>query len=135
MINPISYPPLTIGILASGLLYCGRYDDTEVRQNPNDDSMRLILIHMANYPQAEDPVGEVPDPVDPAKVTRACTRVGFLYSMRAPTPTPTPSSSTSSSASSEVVKARTTPAGKISASLAHEKKMLSLVNVFAMLPM
>lgn len=77
---------------------------------------------MTNYPQVELPVGDVDGSV--------CNRIAILY-FRTADELPMPKAEEETS---EAPKSSATAARKISASLAHEKKMLSIVNVFAILP-
>ena len=122
--------------IAMGLLYCGRYEDTTILQSTANKQLRAIVINMDNYPMVEKPVGQYPTKSGPPV---SCRRLALLYfksdkdedliNMEALAASP-PSSAAAVSAPSPAVMARR----NISESLAMEKKMLSFVNVFAILP-
>lgn len=78
---------------------------------------------MKHYPQVEMPLGEVHTGSGDKPVL--CERVAFIY-FRSEDDFPVPEFPT--------IEKPKSAARKISASLAHEKKMLSIINVFAILP-
>ena len=43
------------------MLYCGRYEDTEVLKNPADPNRRCIIINLEHFPFIELPIGHVND--------------------------------------------------------------------------
>jgi len=109
-------------ILASSLLYCSRYPETEVSTLPQygEDSpdTRVILLSMANFPGTDPPIGRTP-------LGRECHRLAVLYHWAQPPPSPD---------SPVEVTVPVRNARKMSTSLALEKKMLSILDVFAMFP-
>ena len=127
--------PLSLSeTIAMGLLYCGRYEDTTILQSTANKQLRAIVINMDNYPMVKKPVGQYPTKSGPPV---PCRRLALLYfksdkdedliNMEALAASPT---SATASAPPPAVMARR----NISESLAMEKKMLSFVNVFAILP-
>ena len=128
--------PLSLSeTIAMGLLYCGRYEDTTILQSTANKQLRAIVINMDNYPMVKKPVGQYPTKAGPPV---PCRRLALLYfksdkdedliNMEALAASP--SSSAAASAPPPAAMARR----NISESLAMEKKMLSFVNVFAILP-
>ena len=111
--------------MANALLYCGRYDDTKILLNPTSPRQRVLIVNLANYPQVELPLAVTPCGDD-------CKRIAFLYIKSDELPSK-PREDDSERKPTPLGRQRTA-ARKISASLAHERKMLSLVNVFAVLP-
>ena len=121
--------------IAMGLLYCGRYEDTTILQSTANKQLRAIVINMDNYPMVKKPVGQYPTKSGPPV---PCRRLALLYfksdkdedliNMEALAASP--QSSATASVPPPAVMARR----NISESLAMEKKMLSFVNVFAILP-
>ena len=84
----------------------------------------MIVASITNLPQVECPVGQTLGGQD-------CKRIAFLY-LKTGDSLPVIQKGEGNKQSNR--KERTSAARKISASLAHEKKMLSLVDVFAILP-
>ena len=102
--------------LASCLLYCGQQSDTVVAALPPGRlDTRLLLLHMSSFPGTAPPIGRTPG-------GRPCSRLAVLYHWAQP-----------ETDRQQQVVVRTN-ARKISASLALEKKMLSIVDVFAIFP-
>merc|ERR1711872_136378 len=97
-------------LLATSLLYCGRYEDTVILSCPQQPSTKILLISMSNLPGSDPPIGCTP-------LGQACSRLAVFYRWDNPQPAiPAPQ--------------LRAPARKISESLALEKKMLSIVDVF-----
>ena len=106
-------------ILATSLLYCGRYEDTQVAVSSSDPSCRMLLVSLSNFPGSDPPAGHTP-------CGQPCPRLAILYHWANPkVGTPAHHQQKTSTRNN---------ARKISASLALEKKMLSIVDVFAILP-
>ena len=108
-------------ILATSLLYCGRYEDTQVAVSSSDPSCRMVLVSLSNLPGSDLPVGHTPcgDP---------CNSLAILYHWAA-------NNKVQEQQQQEQQQSRNkNNARKISASLALEKKMLSIVDVFAIFP-
>ena len=104
-------------ILASCLLYSSRYGDTSVLMSPSHPELRLMSINLHHIPGSDPPVGETSG-------GEVCSRLAILYHWACPRSEGPP----------------TLPAPghrgrKMSASLALEKKMLSIVDVFAVFPL
>jgi len=123
--------------IAMGLLYCGRYEDTTILQSTANKQLRAIVINMDNYPMVKKPVGQYPAKSGPPV---PCRRLALLYfksdkdedliNMEALAASPASAAPNAASVPPPAVMARR----NISESLAMEKKMLSFVNVFAILP-
>ena len=106
-------------ILATSLLYCGRYEDTKVAVSSNDPSCRMLLVSLSNFPGSDPPAGHTP-------CGQPCPRLAILYHWASPQV---------GTAGPHQQQTRTrNNARKISASLALERKMLSIVDVFAIFP-
>ena len=131
--------PLSLSeTIAMGLLYCGRYEDTTILQSTANKQLRAIVINMDNYPMVKKPVGQYPTKSGPPV---PCRRLALLYfksdkdedliNMEALAASPT---SAAASATASVPPPAVMARRNISESLAMEKKMLSFVNVFAILP-
>jgi hypothetical protein len=121
---------LVLGILATALLYCGRYEDTVILQSAAHDTHRLIIIDLSHYAGIELPIGHLPAPDDDVA---ACARIGILYFKRPDGEDLPPVHAPANEL--KVPQATKSVARKISASLALERKMLSIVDVFAVLPL
>jgi hypothetical protein len=106
-------------ILATSLLYCGRYEDTQVAVSSSDSTCRMLLVSLSNFPGSDPPAGHTP-------CGKPCPRLAILYHW-ANTKVGTPATH------QQETRTRNN-ARKISASLALEKKMLSIVDVFAIIP-
>ena len=125
--------------IAMGLLYCGRYEDTTILQSTANKQLRAIVINMDNYPMVKKPVGQYPTKSGPPV---PCRRLALLYfksdkdedliNMEALAASP--ASATAPNAAASVPPPAVMARRNISESLAMEKKMLSFVNVFAILP-
>ena len=107
-------------ILATCLLYCSRYEDTLVSVSPQYEDMRMMKINLQNIPGSDPPVGSTVSGV-------ACSHLAILYHWSCPRSPP--------STSSLLPPQRNSASRKISASLALERKMLSIVDVFAVIPL
>eukprot|EP00092_Neocalanus_flemingeri_P010917 GFUD01011760.1.p1 GENE.GFUD01011760.1~~GFUD01011760.1.p1 ORF type:complete len:225 (+),score=42.79 GFUD01011760.1:174-848(+) len=106
-------------ILATSLLYCGRYEDTQVAVSSKDPSCRMLLVSLSNFPGSDPPAGHTPS-------GQPCPRLAILYHWASP-------QVGAKGPNQEQTRTRNN-SRKISASLALERKMLSIVDVFAIFP-
>ena len=104
------------GIMANCLLFCGRYEDTEILQNPENNQQRMLLINAEHFPNIRLPVGELSDGI-------SCRRLAMIYYKRQEMEKPPTAKSFAKN-----------PTRKISASLALEKKMLAHIHLVAVAP-
>ena len=109
-------------ILATCLLYCSRYQDTRVIMIKQQPQCRMMIINLDNIPGSDPPVGHTP-------AGEACSSLAILYHWSCPRSVVTTNVSQHQTSPGPASRGR-----KISASLALEKKMLSIVDVFAVLP-
>ena len=107
-------------ILASCLLYCSRYPDTLVSLSHRYQDLRLMRVNLDNIRGSDPPVGRTVS-------GRACSQLAILYHWTCPV--------TSSASSPAAASQRGGASRKLSASLALERKMLSIVDVFAIIPL
>ena len=112
-------------ILASCLLYSSRYEDTKVMMSEEHPGLRMMMINLRNIPGSDPPIGKTSSGED-------CCQLAILYHWTCPR-TDSPSS-IPLSGSTPGQNVRASRGRKISASLALEKKMLSIVDVFAVFP-
>ncbi|XP_040579259.1 uncharacterized protein [Lepeophtheirus salmonis] len=104
-------------IVATGLLFSGRYDDTKVYQNIDDPNNNVIALNMMHH-NFESPIGKTMNGT-------LCNQIALLYFSP-------PEDHNLAQLSPR--KERRNQARRISESLALEKEMLSLINVFAIFP-
>ena len=129
-----------------GLLYCGRHKDTTIIQSTTNKHLRAIIINMDNYPMVEKPIGHIPQKVSPPGGGKPslmeCRRLVLLYFKSANDEDLLNMEALAASPPS--VSLPRQPGGpspammagrNISESLALEKKMLSFINLFAILPL
>ena len=107
-------------ILATCLLYCSRYADTGVSVSSKFEDMRMMKINLENIPGSDPPVGSTVSGL-------ACSHLAILYHWSCPR--------SSASTSGLATTGGQRNSRKISASLALERKMLSIVDVFAVIPL
>lgn len=106
-------------ILANCLLFCGRYEDTEILQNPKDHSQRILLVNLRNLPHMSLPLAEI----GPTK--RPCHRIAMIYRKR--------DAGKHSAAAHSSSRPRSLTR-KISASMAIEKTLLNQIHMIAVVP-
>jgi len=118
-------------LLASSLLYSGRHTDTRmVFLPPAHPEIRLLLINMANFSGADPPIGRTPRGLP-------CSRLAVLYHWAGTGSEETPAKSAEKpveKSGNQLGLPRVPTARKLSASLALEKKMLDVMDVFAIFP-
>ena len=68
---------MILGIVSTCLLYCSRYDDTEVYQNPEDNRQRILTINLERFPYLDFPFGEIPTSAAGKKIP--CKRMAIVY--------------------------------------------------------
>jgi hypothetical protein len=56
------------------MLYCSRYDDTQVLRNPEDHDQRCFIINLEHFPFIELPIGQVTD--------NPCNKFAIIYYKR-----------------------------------------------------
>ena len=112
-------------ILASCLLYSSRYEDTKIMISQEHQGMRMMVINLRNIPGSDPPIGKTSSGEE-------CCHLAILYHWTCPRTDSNSSIPLSGSAPGQNVRA--SRGRKISASLALEKKMLSIVDVFAVFP-
>ncbi|XP_023341899.1 uncharacterized protein LOC111711711 isoform X2 [Eurytemora carolleeae] len=59
-------------LLASSLLYCGRYEDTVILECENQPTTKILIISMVNLPNSDPPIALTPG-------GRLCSRLAILY--------------------------------------------------------
>ena len=64
-------------ILSTGLLYCGRYDDTLLIQNPRNQRQRILVVNLKHFPYIDVPFGEIPGSSG-AQVVQ-CSKIAIVY--------------------------------------------------------
>ena len=72
------FPNKFQGIVSTCLLYCSRYEDTEVYQNPADPRHRILVINLRHFPYIEFPFGEIPTGTSSEKRI-PCKRLAIVY--------------------------------------------------------
>eukprot|EP00090_Calanus_glacialis_P007019 TRINITY_DN15480_c0_g1_i2.p1 TRINITY_DN15480_c0_g1~~TRINITY_DN15480_c0_g1_i2.p1 ORF type:complete len:234 (-),score=80.75 TRINITY_DN15480_c0_g1_i2:136-837(-) len=114
-------------ILAKALLFCGRYNDTKLFSSQSHPNSHILLISLSNFPGSDLPLGRTP-------CGRSCSRLAILYHWASPEIRDLEHQRKEKAKGPlEAAKAR----GRvrtISTSLAMEIKMLSITDVFAILP-
>jgi len=112
-------------ILAKALLFCSRYADTKLYSSETLPTSHILLISLSNLPGCDLPLGWTPS-------GRSCSRLAILYNWAEHQAIKTEKKE-KAKGPLEATKAR----GRvrtISTSLALEIKMLSITDVFAILP-
>lgn len=109
-------------IMASCLLYSSRYNDTQVIMLQDNPTCRMMMVNLCNIPGSDPPVGKTVD-------GEPCSCLVILYHWTCPR-----STSNQMTQNFECQPHMAYRGRKISASLALERQMLSIVDVFAVLP-
>eukprot|EP00092_Neocalanus_flemingeri_P020889 GFUD01022631.1.p1 GENE.GFUD01022631.1~~GFUD01022631.1.p1 ORF type:complete len:239 (-),score=69.45 GFUD01022631.1:58-774(-) len=114
-------------ILAKALLFCSRYEDTKLYSSESLPNSHILLISLSNFPGSDLPLGYTPS-------GRSCSRLAILYQWASPESNAMKTQKKEKAKGPlEATKAR----GRvrtISTSLSLEIKMLSITDVFAILP-
>ena len=103
-------------MVSSALLFCSKFADTEVIKHPDFPQFGVIIVNAKNLPQFEIPLD----------VGGRRKRIGFLFERDV---------GQNSLPDPEEDNVPQTIARKISASLALERKMLSLFSIIAVIPL
>jgi len=128
-------------ILASSLLYCSRHQDTRLVYLPSDfPDTRLLILNMSNYMGADPPIGRTPGGSE-------CSRLAVLYHWAGqrdsgsdsgcdtPTEEKVPKKvEPEEKPAGNKLMVRVPTARRLSNSLALEKRMMDVMDVFAIFP-
>merc|ERR1711915_211966 len=107
-------------LLARALLFCARYQDTQLLASNTFSGYHIMLVSLSNLPGSDLPLGQPP-------LGKPCSRLAVLFHW----------ADTEMGQESASTEERVQTSGRIrtfSSSLAMERKILSISDVFAIIP-
>ena len=110
-----------LGLMSNSLLYCVRHEDTTLWMNPEEPTYRILVVNTLNIPNAPLPLALLGEKKTP------CTKLAMIYSK--PNLVPNKSEFSSSPPDDHRILQR-----KLSQTAFYEKKLLSKINMIAVIP-